>query len=154
MTVSERARQPEGADKTTSASRLTESEWKHIDSSLKASTSRPESCFLKVIFRSNLGIYEKEKMWVQGLEKMGFEIDRVENLWSAASHSGLLVIRLREKCVILALWIIDDATKLVSIKEVEDEAEITGILYSFSSSNIISGVMRVFTYESIPDQNL
>ena len=132
---------------------FSEEEWKLLERSIRNTMGKGE-CILKVIFRSNLGIYEKKKMWVHALEKMGFGIDKVENLWSAASHSGLLVIRMKEGCVIMALWIIDENTELVSIKQVEDEAEITGILYSFSSSNIVSGVMRVFTYESIPDQNL
>jgi len=128
-------------------------EWKRIETGIRNKIGKGK-CILKVIFRSNLGIYEKEKMWVHALVKMGFEIDTVENLWSAASHSGLLVIRMKSGCVIMALWIIDENTEVVSITELEDEAEITGILYSFSSSNIVSGVMRVFTYESIPDQNL
>ncbi len=132
-------------------------EWNEVANGLKTALAGRDgdgNCFLKVIFRSNLGIYEKERMWVRGLENMGFRVDKVENLWSAASTSGLLVLRLDNGCIIMALWIIDEKTELVSIREVQSEDEITGILYSFSSSNIVSGVMRVFTYESIPDQNL
>ncbi len=132
-----------------------EREWKEIETRINAAVKRDgEGCILKIIFRSNLGIYEKERMWVRALEKMGFETDKVENLWSAASTTGLLVLRLKNRCVIMALWIVDENTELISISEPEDEAEITSILYSFSSSNIVSGVMRVFTYESIPEQNL
>lgn len=131
---------------------LSRDEWKRIETAVR-DTMTGGQCILKVIFRSNLGIYEKEKMWVHGLEQMGFAVEEVENLWSAASSNGLLVIRMKG-CVIMALWIIEETTELVSIKPLEDEEEITGMLYSFSSSNIVSGVMRVFTYESIPDQNL
>jgi len=132
-------------------------DWKRIESALVQTMEKnglKKSCFLKVIFHSNMGIYEKEKMWTQALQKMGLEVDKVENLWSAASTTGMLLIHLKKRCVIMALWVIDERTELLTITEIESEDEITGLLASLSSSNIVSGVMRVFTYESIPEQNL
>lgn len=132
-------------------------DWKRIEGALVETMDKrglQKRCFLKVIFRSNMGIYEKERMWAKALQRMGYEVDKVENLWSAASITGLLVIHLKGGCVIMALWVIDEKTEVLSIGEIEGEDEIADLLASLSSSNIVSGVMRVFTYESIPEQNL
>ena len=106
-------------------------------------TEAREKGSLHVFFRTSLGPSSLENEW-----KERFPDCRVFNNWYPYVRYGVIEAEC-EKGTVTGIWLLDEEDRLIRIKEPDEQT--TAIIKSMGSSNIESGVLRLFSYEMTPE---
>ena len=101
---------------------------------------------VQVIFHTSKGPSSLEKEWESMTEGCGRKALR--NMWFPYAPYGVIEVEC-DGFTLFGTWILSDRDELISIKKVDEE--IRSILRGMGSNNIESGVLRLFSYEMIPE---
>ena len=116
---------------------MNDSDWKNI----MESAGRMES--IHVFFRTSAGPSALETEW-----KERFPGCRVMNSWFPYVQYGVIEAEC-EKGTVTGIWILANEDELIRIREPDEQT--TAIIKSMGTSNIESGVLRLFSYEMTPE---
>ncbi len=120
---------------------MKEEEWKKVLGEAEAIGEG-----LQVIFSTKKGPSSLEAEWRKNLDKCGLEALR--NIWFPYATYGIIEAECRD-FEIVGTWVLGDRDRLISIKRMDPD--IRAILRGMGSNNIESGVLRLFSYEMIPE---
>ena len=101
---------------------------------------------VQVIFHTSLGPPSLEEEW----RKMGHEcaLKALRNIWFPYAPYGVIEMEC-DSFTIFGTWILADSDRLISIRPLDEEAK--SLLRGMGSNNIESGILRLFSYEMIPE---
>ena len=98
---------------------------------------------IHVFFRTGSGPSSLEREW-----KERFPDCRVFNSWYPYVRYGVIEAEC-EKGTVTGIWLLDERDELIRIREPDKQT--TAIIKSLGTSNIESGVLRLFSYEMTPE---
>ena len=101
---------------------------------------------LQVIFSTEKGPSALETEWRMNLYECGLKTLR--NIWFPYATYGIIEAEC-ENFNIIGTWVLGEKDRLISIKRMDPD--IRAILRGMGSNNIESGVLRLFSYEMIPE---
>ena len=101
---------------------------------------------VQVIFHTSMGPSSLEKEWKENGSKCGMRALR--NMWFPYAPYGIIEMEC-DSFTIFGTWILADSDGLISIKPLDEEAK--SLLRGMGSNNIESGILRLFSYEMIPE---
>ena len=116
---------------------MNDAEWNQV---IEAASSRGN---IHVFFRTSAGPSSLEKEW-----KERFPDCKVFNSWYPYVRYGVIEAECREG-TITGIWLLADDDALIRIREPDEQT--TAIIKSLGTSNIESGVLRLFSYEMTPE---
>ncbi len=116
---------------------MRDSEWDEILRNFEDSGS------IHVFFRTHSGPSSLEKEW-----KENFPDCRVFNSWYPYIQYGVIEAEC-EKGKVTGIWLLADDDELIRIREPDEQT--ADIIKSMGTSNIESGVLRLFSYEMTPE---
>ena len=98
---------------------------------------------IHVFFRTSAGPSSLESEW-----KERFPDCRVFNSWYPYVRYGVIEAECG-KGTVTGIWLLDERDELIRIREPDEQT--TAIIKSLGTSNIESGVLRLFSYEMTPE---
>lgn len=101
---------------------------------------------VQIIFHTDKGPSALEKEWKEHMKECS--LSTIKNIWFPYAPYGLIEVECRD-FNLFGTWILSDNEKLISIKRMDGSAK--AMLRSLGSNNIESGVLRLFSYEMIPE---
>ena len=101
---------------------------------------------VQVIFHTKKGPSSLEKEWIIETEECGRRALR--NMWFPYAPYGIIEVEC-DNFTLFGTWVLAGEDRLIVVKRMSDE--IKGILRGMGSNNIESGVLRLFSYEMIPE---
>jgi hypothetical protein len=101
---------------------------------------------VQVIFHTTKGPSSLEKEWKSMTEGCGRKT--IRNMWFPYAPYGVIEVEC-ESFTLFGTWILADRDEIISIKKMDEE--VRAILRGMGSNNIESGVLRLFSYEMIPE---
>ncbi len=101
---------------------------------------------VQVIFQTKNGPSSLEKEWKEHMRGCGLRAMR--NLWFPYAPYGVIEAECRD-FRLFGTWILSDDEHLISVKRMDEEVK--SILRGMGSNNIESGILRLFSYEMIPE---
>ena len=113
------------------------SEWEKI---LNAFESKGN---IHVFFKTKSGPSMLEKEWNERFPEC-----RIANQWFPYIHYGVIEAECH-KGTVTGIWIIEEHDELIRIREADEQT--MEIIRSMGTSNIESGVLRLFSYEMTPE---
>ena len=118
------------------------------DNLIRTIKGKNGSC-LEVIIQSPLGPTAIMKNILSGLESRGIVISDSINWWSASSSFGIMEIECEDQYKIYAIWCPGDENNIIKITP-KNKIDLSPILESMASSNVVPGVMRTFSHSRFP----
>ncbi len=116
---------------------MDDSEWKKVMDEIERFGN------IHVFFRTKLGPSSLENEW-----KEHFPDCRVFNSWFPYVHYGVIEAECTD-VTITGIWLLADDDELICIREPDEQT--MAIIKSMGTSNIESGVLRLFSYEMTPE---
>jgi len=101
---------------------------------------------VQVIFHTKRGPSSLEREWKEHTYSCG--LMGLKNIWFPYATYGVIEAECRD-FHLFGTWILSDEEKLISIRKMS--GEVKAILRGMGSNNIESGVLRLFSYEMIPE---
>lgn len=101
---------------------------------------------VQIIFHTDKGPSALEKEWKEHMKRCALRAMR--NIWFPYAPYGVIEAECRD-FNLFGTWILSDKEKLISIRRMDGSAK--AMLRSMGSNNIESGVLRLFSYEMIPE---